>query len=171
MVFQIPQTLCFRFVFICIAVLTLLASCSKDRAVRGYFQDHGMSYPADVSGIGMMAVKYVGIEDDEMLVPGARIFVQDGIIFIKGYFKHGDALSYIPGTSAVAVSKPVFYRDESGEVGIMVKVTGYGEGDPGDKTPLDFEWLSQDEKLWRVENYAYFDRNALYKWQYGGMVF
>ena len=171
MVFQTPQPLYFRFIYICMAVLTILTSCSKDRAVREYFQDHGMSYPADVSGIGLLAIKYVGIEDDEMLVPGAREFVEDGIIFIKGYFKHGDATSHIPGTSAVVVSKPVFYKGESGEVGIIVKVIGYCEGKPDNKITLDVEWLSQDEKLWRVKNFAYFDRNALYKWQYGGMVF
>ncbi len=167
----IPGFIQLRCLFICIAVLILSASCSKDKVVKEYFQDHGMSYPVDVSGIGFLGMQYVGIEDDEMLVSGARDFVQDGIIFIKGYFKHEDAKIHIPGTSSIVVRKPVFYRSESGEVGIMVKVTAYGEGEPGDKIDLEIEWLSADKKLWRVENFAYFNRNSLYKWEYSGMVF
>lgn len=159
------KTIIFFFLYV------LAVSCSQDRIVKEYYQDHGLSYPVDVSEIGLLGVTYAGIEDDELLVNGAREFVQEGIMFIKAYFKHGNVRTIIPGTSAIVVTKPVFYRSESGEVGIMVKVVAYGAGEPDKELHLEIERLSPDKQFWRVENFAYFNRNSLYKWQYGGWVF
>jgi hypothetical protein len=55
--------------------------------VKGYFQDHGMSYPVDTSGISLWSIDFVNIEEDEALTPEAREYVESGLIFVKEYFQ------------------------------------------------------------------------------------
>jgi hypothetical protein len=114
---------------------------------------------------------YVGIEEDELLAPGAREFIEEGIIFIKTYFQNEKVGHLIPGTDAVIVSKPVLFRDNQGEVGLMVKVTGFGSGKPGSEVRLPIVWIGKDRRLWKVENFAYFRRTGLSRWQHGGWVY
>lgn len=146
-------------------------SCAQENIVKEYFQLHGMDYPADVSGVALLSVNYAGIERDELLAPGAREFIEEGIIFIKGYFQKESAQTLMPGVNAVVVSRPALFRADSGEVGLMVKVTGYGTGKPGSKVNMPVEWVGDDNRFWKTENFAYFNRNEFYKWRYGGWVY
>ena len=130
-----------------------------------------MDYPADVSRIGLLSVDYVGIDSDELLAPGAREFLEEGIIFIKMYFKKERGETFMPGVHAVVVSKPVLFRDESGKAGLMVKVTGFGSGTPGSELKTPVEWIGDDGHFWKSVNFAYFNRNEFYKWQHGGWVY
>ncbi len=156
--------------FLFVAALSALVSCSGDRNVREYFRDHGMSYPVDVSGVSLWRIEYAGIADDEMSGPEVRAYVEGGLAFMKEYFRSNDVDSLVPGAAAVVVNKPVLYRNESGDVGLMVRMTAYGTGEPDGKIRASAELLGSGTKLWRVENYAYFFRNDLYRWQYGGLV-
>ena len=153
------------------AVLIFLSACSVNDPVEEYFRSHGMEYPADVAGIALLSINYSGIERDELLEPGAREFVKDGIMFVKEYFKQQDAESLIPGIHAVIVSKPVLFRDKSGEVGLMVTVTGFGTGNAGSKIRIKTEWVGKNKRFWKAENFAYFNRNDFYRWQFGGWVY
>ncbi len=153
------------------AVLILLSSCSINDSVREYFQSHDMVYPADVSGIDLLSIKFVGIERDELLEQGAREFVEEGVAFVKEYFKKTDVKSLMAGVEAITISKPVLFRDESGGVGLMVTVTGFGTGSFGSNSKLDPEWIGKDKRFWKVENFAFFNRNEFYKWQFGGWVY
>jgi len=153
------------------ALPIVLSSCLADDPVREYFESHGMEYPADVSGVVLMGIRYAGIDRDELLEPGARDFVGEGILFVKGYFEKADVPSLIPGVNAVIVKRPVLYRDESGEVGLMVTVEGFGSGDPEGKTRLVVKWAGKDRRFWKVENFAYFNRSDFYTWKFGGWVY
>ncbi len=154
-----------------VAVLVLLFSCSSNDPVKEYFHSHEMTYPADVSGIELLGIKYVGIKRDELLSAEAREFVGEGIMCAKEYFMNEDVGSIIPGISAVIISRPVLFRDESGEAGLMVTVTGFGTGTPDSKIRLQVEHMGKDRQVWKVINFAYFNRNEIYKWQFGGWVY
>jgi hypothetical protein len=158
-------------VILMLAVSVLLSSCPAYDPVREYFQTHGMTYPADVSGIGLLGIDYIGIERDELSSPEAREFVEEGIMFAKEYFVKEDMESIMPGISAIIVSKPVLFRDGSGKAGLMVTVTGFGAGEPDSKMKLEIEWVGKDRSFWKVQNFAYFNRNEFYKWQFGGWVY
>jgi hypothetical protein len=119
----------------------------------------------------MWSIDFVGIEADELSVPGAREYVEEGILFAKGYFLHRKIYNFIPGAAAFVLSNPVLFRDESGEVGLMVKVTAFGEGKPAEQTNSMIQWLGPDKKLWRLENFVYFSRNDLFRWEYNGLVY
>lgn len=153
------------------AVFILLFSCSSNDPVREYFQSHEMTYPADVSGIDLMDIRYVGIRRDELTSAEARDFIEDVVMFSKEYFVKEDVGSIMPGVNAVIVSRPVLFRDEFGEAGLMVTVTGFGTGTPDSKVRHRLEWMGKDKRLWKVINFAYFNRNDSYKWQFGGWVF
>jgi len=161
----------FRFLFLMIALI-FLSSCSQQNVVEEYFQSHGMSYPIDASGMTVLDVEYVGIEEGELLAPGAREHVKSGITFTKKYFQSQDLQRLIPGARAIALNSPVFFRDESGSVGLMVKVTAYGQGKPNDKNSPPVKWLGSDRQLWRKENFAYFSWDYGYrKWSFNGWVY
>lgn len=160
-----------RYLFLFAVTIYLLFSCSQNEHVKEYFENHGMSYPVDTSGVSLFSVKHVGISDDEMLAQGAGKFVEEGILFTKEHFKHEKVKNLIPGAEALFVSHPVLFRDEAGDVGFMVKVTVFGAGDPGSEFNLPVEWLGSDKKIWKAENFAYFNRNDFYRWQHGGWVY
>ncbi len=92
-------------------------------------------------------------------------------MFAKRYFQSQDIQTLIPGVRAIVLSKPVLFRDDSGEVGLMVKVTEYGAGKPGSKIKLPIEWVGSGKRLWRVENFVYFSRNGYQEWHYSGWVY
>ncbi|MBI5409302.1 MAG: hypothetical protein HZA14_08050 [Nitrospirae bacterium] len=129
-----------------------------------------MTYPVDVSGVTVGDCDYAGISREEMLAEGAREYVEEGIMFVKEYFTNKEIKSLMPGVEAIAVGKPVLYREESGKVGLMVKVTGYGAGEPDRGIKLPVERLGTKKQMWKAENFAYFNRNELYQWQYGGWL-
>ncbi|RJQ46181.1 MAG: hypothetical protein C4538_07145 [Nitrospiraceae bacterium] len=130
-----------------------------------------MSYPLDISGISAGECKLVNISQEEMSTEEAQRFVEDGIMFIRSYYEGKDVQSFMNGIDALSVNKPVLYRDESGSVGLMVYLTGYGQGDPAGKTALPVEWIGEGKRFWRVINFRYFIRNDDYRWQYGGQVY
>lgn len=152
-------------------LLLLLISCSQQNIVEEHFKNHGMSYPLDTSGMIVWNVEYVGIEESELLAPGAREYIESGIMFAKEYFQSQNIQTFIPGTMAIVLSKPVLFRDDSGEVGLMVKVTAYGAGKPNSEIKLPIGWLGADKQLWRVENFAYFSRSDYHKWECNGWVY
>jgi hypothetical protein len=154
-----------------VAVLGIEAGCSRDNSVREYFQTHGLEYPSDVSGISLLGIQYSGIEREEMQQPGAREFVEEGIVFSKIYLHKENVDAIIPGCEAIIASKPVLFRDGEGDVGLMVRITAYGTDAAFDWKGLRTEWMGKDRKLWKVENFAYFNRNDFYRWQFGGWVY
>ena len=154
-----------------IVCISFVASCSQQNVPKEYFESHGISYPVDVSGVSLFAVNYAGIEEDELMAPGAREFVQEGMAFIKGHFQKASVKVLIPGTVAMTVDKPVLYRGDTEDVGLMVRLTAYGSGEQDAKLKLPLEWVVKDNHLWKVVNFAYFSRRGLYEWQYGGLVF
>ncbi len=157
---------------IIVLLLCLLsASCTGKNSAEEYFQMHGMTYPVDVSGVSMFAVKYVEIEDDELMAPGSKEFVQEGIAFIKQYLKMQGLRNFPQNIGALTVDKPVLFRGESGEVGLMVRINAFGSGDTSGSLQLPVDEIMEKHKLWKVRNFAYFNRNGLYNWQYGGLVF
>jgi len=139
--------------------------------VQEYFQDHGMSYPVDTTGISVWSIDFANIEEEEALTPEAREYVERGLIFVKEYFQEVDIETLVIGADAIMLSNPVLYRSESGEVGLMIKLTAYGIDKPDAAMDLPVKWVGADERFWRVENFAYFSKNEYYKWQYGGMVY
>ena len=92
-------------------------------------------------------------------------------MFAKEYFMKEDVGSIMPGISAITVSRPVLFRDDTGEAGLMVTVTGFGTGTPDSKIRIQVEWMGRDKQVWKVINFAYFNRNDIYKWQFGGWVY
>ncbi len=152
-------------------VIILLFSCSQQKIVEDHFKNHGISYPVDSSGLGLLSVEYSGIDEDELLAPGVQDYIESGLIFIKEYFRIHDIDDLMPGTSAAVLSDTVLFRDEKGEVGLMVKVTAYGAGKPAANTKYKTEIVDTDKKLWKVENFAYFGRDALLMWNFKGMVY
>jgi len=153
------------------ALFLLLFSCSSDDPVREYFLSHEMTYPSDVSGIEFLGIQYIGIKRDELTSGEAREFVEEGIMSAKEYFMKEDVGSIMPGIDAVIVSRPVLFRDEFGQTGLMVRVTGFGTGTPDKKIRLEVERMGKDKRIWKVINFAYFNRNEFYKWQFGGWVY
>lgn len=156
---------------IVILLCLLSASCFGKNTAEEYFRMHGMTYPVDVSGVSMFAVEYVGIDENELMALGAKEFVEQGIVFIKRYLKEKGLEKFTPNISAMTVDKPVLFRDESGEVGLMVRINAFGSGKPADSLQLPVKPIMEKQKLWKVRNFAYFNRNDLYNWQYGGLVF
>jgi len=154
-----------------LAAFLLLFSCSSDDSVREYFQSHEMTYPADVSGIDLLGIKYIGIKREELTSEEAREFVEDGIVFAKEYFMKEDVGAIMPGISGLIAERPVLFRDESGQVGLMVTVTGFGTGTTDSKSRLQVERMGKDKHIWKVVNFAYFNRGDFYKWQFGGWVY
>ncbi len=138
---------------------------------KEYFESHALTYPVDVSGVSIFAVTYVGIEENELMADGAREFVQEGMTFIKGYLQKAPVKVLIPGAVAMTVDKPVLYRADTEDVGLMVRLNAYGSGDRDNGLTLPVEWVVKDYQLWKVVNFAYFTRRGLYDWQYGGLVF
>lgn len=152
-------------------VLLVFAACSLEDPAKEYFESHGYSYPSDVSGVSMFGLKYAGVAGEELREPGAREYVHDGIMVIKEYFHKKKFGDYSGDVNAIMVSDPVLYRAESGEIGIMVKVTGYGSGKTGSGMKLHIKWVENDKELWKAENFAYFNRRGLDQWTHGGWVF
>lgn len=130
-----------------------------------------MTYPADVTGVELLGIKYIGIKRDELASAEAREFVEEGIMFVKEYFQEENVESLMPGIAAIIVSKPVLFKDESGEAGLMVSVSGFGTGALDSRIKLKVERMGKDKSLWKVGNFAYFNRNEFYKWQFGGWVY
>jgi hypothetical protein len=159
------------FFFFFILTLIPVISCSQQKIVEEHFKDHGLTYPVDSSGLSLLNMEYVGIGDDEPRATGAREYIQEGMVFIKDYFHQREILDYIPGAYAVVVSRPVLYRDNSENVGLMVRVAAFGAGQPGAETKGIVTLLDMNRNLWTTENFAYFFRNDLYQWEYGGMVY
>jgi hypothetical protein len=153
------------------AILILLAACSADSPVKEYFEMHGMDYPADVSGIGIMSMNHVGIAREELLEPEAREFVEEGIMTIKIHLIKKNAAFFMEGIDGVVVTKPVLFRDETEEVGLMVKVTAFGTGEPDSSKGIETEWVGKDKRFWKAVNFAYFHRNEFYRWEFGGWVY
>ncbi len=158
-------------ILIYIITLFVLVSCSGNDGINDYFQTHGMTYPVDVSGVSLLGIQYSGIGEDELSEPGARDFVEGGIVFSKDFFLKQNIQAVIPGVKAAVVSKPVLFRGELEEVGLMVKVVAYGEGEPGSVIKLPVEWIGDKKDFWKIENYAYFNRSGSFKWQHGGWVY
>lgn len=148
----------------------IMLSCSQD-TVKDYFQSHGMSFPVDTSGVTLLGCDYVNVTKEEVSTDEARQYVEDGIMFAKIYFQNKDVKSLVPGAEAITLSKPVLFRDASGKVGLMVRVTGYGAGGPGEKVRLPVERLGSKKPIWKIENFVYFNRNEFYQWEYGGWVY
>lgn len=125
----------------------------------------------DVSGISIFAVDYVDIDKDELMAPEAREFVEEGIAFAKDFLLRSMVKDIIAYAGAIDADKPVLFRDQSGEVGLMVRLTAFGSGKVESGLKLPVEWIGEKKKLWKVENFAYFKRNEFYRWEYGGLVF
>lgn len=157
--------------FLSLFIFLILTSCLWQNTVEEHFKNHGMSYPLEVSGVTLWNVKYAGIKEEELSAPGAREYIESGIMFIKEYFKRRDFKILVPGAEAIALDKPVLFRDEAGDVGLMVKLTAYGTVKPDGKTGLTVEWIGAGKRLWKAENFAYFRQNDIYKWEYYGLVY
>jgi hypothetical protein len=157
--------------FFFILTLFSIISCSQQKIVEKHFKNHGLSYPVDNSELSLLDMEYVGIEDDELKFPGAREYIEEGIVFIKDYFQQRKIRDYMPDTYAAVLSKPVLYRDDTGNVGLMLRVTAFGTGQPGVETKGIVNVLDIKRNLWSAENFAYFFRNSLYQWEYGGMIY
>ncbi len=154
-----------------IVAVMLSSSCSGNDSAREYVESHGFSYPSDISGVSLLSIKYSGVGDDELEVSGAREFIQEGLASIKAHFHKKDFDKYTPYIDAIIVSSPVLFRGESEEVGLMVKVTAYGAGKPGNNMKLPVEWIGKDKQLWKTENFAYFNRQGLDTWRHAGWVY
>ncbi len=178
MLYNLKST-CHRFVvslplmfLSCAITLIFFTSCSRHDVVEVHFKSHGMTYPLDTSDITAWNLKRVNIEESELFAPDAMEYIESGIQFVKEYFQQQDFKTFIPGAQALALSKPVLFRDKSGEVGLMVRAVYYGAGKPSSHITLPVEHLGTDTQLWRVENFAYFSRDYDYRtWKFNGWVF
>ena len=139
--------------------------------VKEYFELHGMNYPVDVVGVSLFGIKYAGIEGDEMTAPGAKEFVEEGIMFIKQDLQKQNPAIFMHGAAGIKADKAVLYRAETEDVGLMVRITGYGQGEPAKEIESRVEWVGLKERFWKYENYAYYVRNELYMWEFGGWLF
>jgi hypothetical protein len=115
-----------------VLIITLFLTCSQERAVKEHFQTHGLFYPVDSSGVSLLNVEYINFERDELSAPGAREFVEEGVLFTKEFFVRNKIHNYISGSTAVVLSKPVLFKDETGTVGFMIEVTAFGGTMPSD---------------------------------------
>jgi len=152
-------------------LLFVMISCSGSDHVKEYFNSHGMSYPADVNGVSMLGVTYAGVEQEELSAEGARDFIGSGIAYVKIFFEKRGIKSLVPGADAVIVEKPVLYRGDSEDIGLMVRVTAFGQGEPGPEVKLPVEWVGKEKKFWKIVNFAYFVRKGFYDWELGGWVY
>jgi hypothetical protein len=159
------------FFFFFILTLSPIISCFQQNIVEEHFRNHGLSYPVDNSELSLLNIEYMGIEEDELKSPGAQKYIEEGIVFIKDYFQQRKIRDYVPGTYAAVLSNPVLYRDDTGDVGLMVRVTAFGAGQPEAETKGKVTLLDTNRELWTAENFAYFFRNDLYRWEFGGMVY
>jgi hypothetical protein len=159
-----------KYLFYVISIAALFA-CSQKISVEEHFNSHGFTYPVDSTGISMWSIDVVGIKEGELSAPGAREYVQKGIAYAKEYFIWNKIHNYIPGADGVVLGKPVLFRDESGNVGLMVKVTAFGVGKPDAKTKGTVKWLGSDKKLWSLDNFVYFNRRDFLNWKYKGWVY
>lgn len=156
---------------LCIAAVITLFCCSRQNAVEDFLRSHGLSYPVDTSRVSVWEIRYAGIERNEMAVSGAREYVEEGILFSKEYLQNIPVHELIPGADAAVESDPVLFRDESGAVGLMVKITAYGNGDPDKNIKTPVEWIGNDRKIWKTENFACFGRNDHFRWEYKSLVY
>ena len=157
---------------ILIVMFIFYISCSQQNAVEEHFKSHGMTYPLDATAVSVWSMERVGIGEDELLMPGAQEYIENGIIFIKEYFQQHDVQGVMPGVRAMVLSRPVLFRSETGDVGLMVRVVAYGEDEPDSKLKLQVEILGSDKKIWKVENFAYFSFDYDYrKWDFKGWVY
>lgn len=154
-----------------ILIISLLISCSRNEMVKEYFDSHGMNFPVDVVGVSLFGIDYAGIDQDELTAPGAREFVEEGIMFIKLDLQKQTPRVFMHGAAAIKADHPVLYRVESGDIGLMIRVTGYGQGEPLKEIGAKIEWVGRKERFWKYENYAYYIRNELYMWEFGGWLF
>lgn len=152
-------------------IVSALTACSRNETVKEYFDSHGMNFPVDVVGISLLGINYAGIEQDELTEPGAREFVEEGLQFVRLDLRNQTPRVFMHGAAAIKADKVVLYRAESGEVGLMVRVTGYGQGNPSKELLSKIEWVGRKELFWKYENYAYYVRNELYMWEFGGWLF
>jgi hypothetical protein len=159
-----------KYLFYVISIVALFA-CSQKISVEEHFHNHGLTYPVDSSGISMRSIDFVGIDEGELSAPGAREYVQKGIAYAKEYFNWNKIHNYIPGADGVVMSQPVLFRDESGDVGLMVKVTAFGLGKPYEQTKGKINWLGSDKTLWSLDNFVYFIRRDFLNWEYKGWVY
>lgn len=154
-----------------ILAIFLFISCSRNEIVKEYFNSHGMDYPVDVFGISLLSIDYAGIERDEFSAPGAKEFVGEGIMFIKLDLQKQHPGIFMHAAAGIKADKAVLYRAETGDVGLMVRVTGYGQGEPVKEIEHRIEWVGIEDRFWKYENYVYYVRNELYMWEFGGWVF
>jgi hypothetical protein len=151
--------------------MSLQVSCSRNKMVKEYFELHGMNYPVDVVGISLFGLDYVGIESDELTAPDAKEFVEEGIMFIKHDLQKQNPVIFMNGAAGIKADKAVLYRAETEDVGLMIRITGYGQGEPAKEIKPRIEWVGLKERFWKYENYAYYVRNELYMWEFGGWLF
>ena len=156
---------------ISVLIMAFLTSCSRNEMVKEYFELHGMNYPVDVVGISLLGIDYAGIEREELTAPGVREFVEEGIMFIKLDLQKQNPAIFMHGAAAIRADKAVLYRAGTGDVGLMVRVTGYGQGEPAKEIEPRTEWVGLKELFWKYENYAYYVRNELYMWEFGGWLY
>jgi hypothetical protein len=154
-----------------LAIVIPFTACSINDQVKEYFQSHGLSYPSDISGVSLWNIKYSGVGEDELLAPGSRDFIQEGLMSIKEHFHKKDFDTYTQYIDAIIVTDPVLFRGESGDVGLMVKVTAYGSGPLDRNVKLSIKRIGKNNKIWKAENFAYFNRRGLDKWQHAGWVY
>jgi len=86
-----------------------------------------MSFPVDTSRVTLLGCDYVNITKEEISTEEARQYVEDGIMFAKIYFQNKDVKGLFPGAEAIALSKPVLFRDASGD-GQGDRIRGRGAG-------------------------------------------
>jgi hypothetical protein len=147
-------------------------TCASQNHVEEYFISHGYTYPVDISGLSVLNTQYANIDKKELLGEGAREFIGSGIIFSRGFFLKKSPDEVVSGAKAFIVSHPVFYRDSSGDIGLMVRTEAYGEGKPDEDVRLDIEQLSADKTLWKAVNFAYFGHDYTFRrWEFRGWVY
>ena len=154
-----------------LTTVVLLGSCTGIDPVKEYFQVHGRSYPVEVTGLSVWSLKYSGVKEEELVSPEARDYVEEGLQATREYFKRKEFGKFDLYVDAIIVSTPVLFRDGSEDVGLMVKVVAYGSGEPDSNMSLPIEWVGKDDKLWKVENFAYFNRRGIDMWQHSGWVY
>ena len=156
---------------ISLLIISLMISCSRNDLVKEYFDSHGMDFPVDVVGISLLGIDYVGIVKEELEAPGARDFVEEGLLFIKQDLQRQNPGIFMHGAAGIKADKPVLYKAGTGEVGLMVRVSGFGQGEPAQEIKSRVELVGLKDSFWKYENYAYYVRNELYMWEFGGWVF
>lgn len=165
------STTLIRALAVLLAPVILMGACTGTDPVKEYFQTHGRSFPVEVAGLSVLSLKYSGVTDDELMSSGAREYIQEGLLSIREYFKRKEFGKYDQYVDAIIVSTPVLFREGSEDVGLMVKVIAYGSGEPDSNMILPVEWVGKDNKLWKVVNFAYFNRRGIDMWQHSGWLY